>query len=160
MADVSPGQEVVNAIVELATPFDCQIDFPERPADPYAPAYWVRISSPLRDRCDVTCYLDDPPTLANMSLGIGGLWWEWWSPTVAEVIEDYVWYLEQILQGRVRQRLHYLDDQHDWSTFTFLDNGVWTTGDGDATLNLVQQLLARRRAETIEYQPYPLRSEP
>jgi hypothetical protein len=147
------GQQVIDAILALATGFDCRIDDVDRSTP--APAYGVRVSSPLLDRCVVTISFDEPPALANLKVGRGLVRIEWPSPDATDLMDRYVAYVEQILSGRVRERLHYLDDRLYWSEITFLDSGDTHTNDVYQTMNPLQQLLAQSRRETIEYLPYP-----
>lgn len=150
------GQRVIDAVIEVAQRYDCRISHWEERGDG-APAYDVVISSPLRDRCDIVVYLDDPPTLANVSVGVGDVWIEWWSEDLADAIENCVWFVEETLAGRVREQLHYIDDIPDWSELTYLatDDIYHESIPTNRPGNFLRQFTGKRRSETIYYVAYP-----
>src|SRR3954453_19365602 len=51
--------------------------------------------SALADRCDICVYLDDPPTNANVDVGVGWEWIEW----STEAVADCLWFVQHALTG-------------------------------------------------------------
>lgn len=101
--------------------------------------------SALADRCDICVYLDDPPTNANVDVGVGWEWIEWSTETVA----DCLWFVQHALNGCAVEHLVYRRD-------TLLGSSITIDGHDYGAVPLM--FLRVRLDRTIEYKPYPRRS--
>lgn len=152
---VAGGRLVIKRLQTLAEEYDCEVSTwdPSSPDPDDGPAFEIGITCNVAGRCGVSVSLDDPPCLVNLTVGLGAVWIELWCASDSEALDHCVHLVDQVVRGRVVERVALADSGQVLSTgLTLLDSGD-TYSEGRGLFNL----FTRHRTEIIRYEPYPQR---